>query len=338
MRASEQPFDAELTQWCCLEEELTSSGLLLGNGASRAIWDNFQYDSLYNKAKKLPTHQALTDEDVAIFSAHNTNNFERVLQALNTTEKTLNALDTPDVNIMDRYYHIRKALVHAVHGIHIPRNMIPDDTLKIISDELRRYRFVYSTNYDMIVYWAIMHEKVEGFSVNFVDYFWNTKNSFNLDNTEVRNNSTRLLFVHGALHIYSNGNGDTCKLVKGKYSILDQFKRETTIPVFVSEGTYQDKLEAIYNSDYLSFAYSTLMQHKGPMVIFGQGLGDSDQHIVNAVNIAGPEQIAIGIYHQSDQQIIESKAHYKKCFAKRTLTFFDSRSHPLGDINLRVTP
>lgn len=334
MTATELPIDATLMDWAAVDPSLTNSGLLLGNGASRVIWDNFQYDSLFQKAKSLPAGQALTATDEAIFTAYNTTNFEGVLQALATTDKTLNALTKPDPVIMQRYSHIRRALVHSVHGTHIPHNRIPDATLQTIADELNRYEFVYSTNYDLLVYWSVMHVDAKDFK----DFFWCDDKCFDLAKSDVWGKPTKLLFVHGGLHIYIDAHGNTCKLVAGADPILEQFEKGTTIPVFVSEGTYQDKLAAIYRSDYPSFAYSTLMQHDGPMVIFGQGLGDSDQHIVNALNKAGLKELVVGIYPGSDQQIKDAKAHYKKCFTNSTLTFFDMTTHPMGGAALKVAP
>jgi hypothetical protein len=171
---------------------------------------------------------------------------------------------------------------------------------------------------------------------NFKDFFWDSKSSFNLANSDVWGDETKLLYLHGGLHIYINEQGKACKFVSNDKDILTQFEDSSTVPLFVSEGQSADKLAAIYRSDYLSFAYSMLMRHDSPMVIFGQGLGDSDKHIVDAINKAKVAEIAIGIYPTPCQNIRDWKAHYRKCFTDSSLTFFDSTTHPLGQPSLRA--
>jgi len=334
MPPAEPPIDAALVQWTNVDPSLTNSGLLLGNGASRVIWDSFAYDSLYAKAQALPPGDMLTHNDIALFNTYSTTNFEGVLQSLATTHRVLEALGKPDASIMVQYTHIRQALVQSVHGTHIPHASVPPDTLQLIADELRRYEFVYSTTYDLLLYWSVMHVAAKDFK----DFFWSGGACFDLLKSDAWGKPTKLLFIHGGLHIYIDAEGDTCKLTSGHMPILDQFANGTTIPVFISEGEFSDKLAAIHRSDYLSFAFSTLMQHSGPLVVFGQGLGGSDQHIVAAINRAGIDEIVIGIYPAGDDAIKAAKAHYRKCFPSSSLTFFDMSSHPMGSAALKVAP
>lgn len=125
-------------------------------------------------------------------------------------------------------------------------------------------------------------------------------------------------------------------------NILDLFGSAKSVPVFVSEGTSSEKLKAIYNSVYLAFAYSKIWQHNDSLVILGQGLEDSDKHIVDAVNATKkgqknkPRSIAVGMLPTGD--ILARKAHYRQCFPAARLTYFDATTHPLGDPCLKVSP
>jgi hypothetical protein len=103
MPTSEPALDDTLVAWDAVPDKLTTSGLLLGNGSSRAIWDNFNYDSLYEKAKLISVDKRLTSDDVAIFSEFNTTNFKVVLASLSTARRALKALRKPDEFIAERY-------------------------------------------------------------------------------------------------------------------------------------------------------------------------------------------------------------------------------------------
>ena len=56
------------------------------------------------------------------------------------------------------YEQIQDALFDAVAAVHIQWNDVADKWLSRIKSELRRYRRVYSTNYDLLVYWSMMHD------------------------------------------------------------------------------------------------------------------------------------------------------------------------------------
>ncbi len=48
-----QEFDAELEDWNAVRATTSFTGLLVGNGASRVVWDDFRYDSLFEIVIKL---------------------------------------------------------------------------------------------------------------------------------------------------------------------------------------------------------------------------------------------------------------------------------------------
>ncbi len=63
-----------LRPWSAVDDE-TWRSLLLGNGMSIAIWPNFAYNSLLDKA-------GLSPDDRRLFRALGTSNFESVLSGL----------------------------------------------------------------------------------------------------------------------------------------------------------------------------------------------------------------------------------------------------------------
>jgi Domain of unknown function (DUF4917) len=68
------------------------SALFLGNGLSMNVWPEFGYWSLFERAKAQSTN-GLSPRDRKPFAAHDTTNFEVVLAALNTSMRSLEALN-----------------------------------------------------------------------------------------------------------------------------------------------------------------------------------------------------------------------------------------------------
>ena len=83
--------DATLEDWNALRAANDFQGLLVGNGASRAVWDDFGYDSLFENARTVE-EKPLSPSELAVFDALQTRSFEQVLGALKTTSRVNKAL------------------------------------------------------------------------------------------------------------------------------------------------------------------------------------------------------------------------------------------------------
>ena len=80
------PIDSTLSSWQAVAEQQEWSGLLVGNGASRAVWEQFEYGSLLEVAKIPELDEgSLKPESLRVFESLCTFNFEAVLRALATT-------------------------------------------------------------------------------------------------------------------------------------------------------------------------------------------------------------------------------------------------------------
>lgn len=330
---------SELHLWENIEQHFRRSTILIGNGASCAVWDKFRYSSLYQQASSNSNHP-LSDSDIQLFTDWEANgNFEKVLANLLITRKTNTILGEPNNSkiqeiIRERYNNVRNALVEAVQKVHVEWSDVSPNIFNSIQEVLSKYSCVYSTNYDLLIYWSIMSNKTK---TVFKDYFWNGQQRFDITDTVIRGNSTRVLYLHGALHLYRQA-GITRKLGNSSGgNILNQFENLWAIendvtPVFIAEGSSREKLESIYKSDYLSFAYSEFQKHKDSLVVFGHSLGESDQHLINAMKNANINKIAISM-RQLDEVLI-AKLH--RDFPSSELFFFNAQSHPLGDPSLKV--
>ena len=327
----QQDFDASLPQWPHLPGNAGFTGLLLGNGASRAIWRNFAYDSLFERAQTV-RNRPLGQSDLALFRHLKSENFERVLTALNTTVRINAALAIGSTAPLNRYYAIKEALIHAVRSVHIPWSMVSETTLAHLNQALRQYPLVYSSNYDLLCPWAMLHDP-QGF-----DDWMNTDGEF--DPQPEAATATRLLYLHGGLHLVKHADGSTRRRPATGSALLDGFAINTPgdVPLFVAEGPSADKLGSIRDSAYLSACHRQLARHQGPLCLFGHNLNAQDQHLIDALCAARIERMAISIFPLSDAWIISQKRHYQTLFrdSGTALEYFDATSHPLGLPELNV--
>ncbi len=267
----------------------------------------------------------------------NTRNFERVLSELASAIRMADALGEDTKPYVDRYQSIQQALGSAVQSVHVNYTGIPAATLEAIGHVLQKQEYVFTTSYDLIVYWA-MH--AVGYS-GLCDCFWCDKNSFDPANSDVPANRTPVYFLHGALHLVVMGSGLTRKLVHKNHpnlrTLLDQFGRpldgdEQARPLLITEGSSQHKLQAIEGNDYLAHALDQLGKCDLPLVVFGSDLSEQDQHLVEALNRNPNRPIAVSIQREGKdgKEIRAIKAGVRAGLDANPLVFFDSATHPLG--------
>lgn len=331
--SAKKTVDATLLNWADLGIE-GADGLLIGNGASQAIWKRFRYASLYEEAKSEELDHPLSEADQAMFAAFSTTNFERVLEALLGTQKVLDALDHDYPQVRERYEGIRMGLVEAVQKVHVKWADVPEDVRKRFAGILRGYRYVYSTNYDLLIYWAIMSVDAHGFTDHFFD------EAFDLSDTEISDSDwTRIFYLHGALHLFRHGSRTFKRRRRPFENLLELFgdpHDEGAIPLFVSEGSSEEKIATINTSDYLGFAYNRFANHDGTLVVFGHSLGDHDAHLLTAMSRREGREIAIGLVPDTEERTIFQKARLMEKLPEAELLFYDSTTHPLGAEDMRV--
>ncbi|EKU97099.1 hypothetical protein Lepto7375DRAFT_0969 [Leptolyngbya sp. PCC 7375] len=348
-----------LHSWPDISSEFSNSGLLLGNGFSQAVWRKFGYSSIYDAAcSSSYVDHSLTDEDQQLFRSMQTTNFESVLSSLAKTSdiSQIFRFTRESQYLQERYEYIKTSLGEAIKEVHIPWGRMPDSVVSFIRQELRRFQCIYSTNYDLLICWAIMSQnRGDGFK----DLFWardpgasrDQDTYFDLADSTIRYEPykvppTRVFYLHGALHLYRDPfTGKTYKFKNKGHSNLLEISE---IPLFITEGSPEVKLKAIRGSDYLSFAYSQLLNHHGPLVIFGHSLSDSDAHLINAIRNAirsgEVQKIAISLRSShSPEELLQRKANLRYSLCNQIYAndqpevfFFDAQTHPLGSKHVRV--
>jgi Domain of unknown function (DUF4917) len=98
-----------------------------------------------------------------------------------------------------------------------------------------------------------------------------------------------VLYLHGALHFFQQKG----RLEKVKYQadeprgqLIQQIAQRVNdgmAPLFVCEGTNQQKFSHISSSRYLRFCLNALTKSNVPLFMFGHSLAHSDQHIADAI-------------------------------------------------------
>src|SRR5665213_557992 len=325
--------DGSLEAWPELTSRFSKAALLCGNGLSINVWPAFVYGSLFEYAHD----GGLTAQDLALFGGPE--NFERVLSDLNTAIRVNETLGQPADSIYARYRSIQRGLGQAVRAVHLVRSQIPGTALKSIRDELLRYEWIFSTSYDLLLYWAM---GCGGSFGPFIDHFRGARLQFDPDHADVYADQLPVYFLHGALHLVVSGSGVTWKLRRGEIqSVLDQFGEPIdndpqARPLLVTEGTARDKLRAIEGNVYLAHALERLRSIDLPLVVFGSSLGEHDDHLLDALNERPRRPIAVSLLPEERRALAARQADIYARLETDELWFFDATTHPLGSLSLRV--
>lgn len=325
--------------------------LLIGNGASLAVSKSFGYDSLLEVACGLGEN-GLSVGDRKAFEIVNESDFEGLLRELDRAADLAELNGQDGTPLRDQYSRIRISLIAAVHAVHPRHGTLSKDRLLSVQASLLHFKTVYTTNYDLLLYWAITADAV-GMD-DFRDFFWHTpQHWFDPADTWYPTEKTAVLYLHGGLHLFQLPDGDTVKAsgssgagAWGTYTpLLDlTFEYEgASYPLFVSEGTSKQKLDAIGSNAYLTFAYLDWVEKawswRDSLVVFGHRLADPDRHLrqplvgqaakAKAKGWRG-SPIAISIVPRDTESNTERMTSYRRLLGRDDLVFFDATSHPLG--------
>ncbi|WP_299022617.1 DUF4917 family protein [uncultured Photobacterium sp.] len=317
----------EIKLWKEVDDGLWKN-LLLGNGFSIGISEKFHYWTLLDNVKKLGIKMYPHAQE--LFEKVDTVNFEEVLRIIYHAH-LVNFYNLDAIKTL--YHNVRKSLIDVVNASHVSYGGVPALN---INTQLRKFRSIYTTNYDLIPYWSIMKSNSDGFC----DFFWNKACVFNLSDTNIIGAKSALYYLHGAIHLQESQNGFTFKVTATQETsisdIIDELGFKDT-PLFISEGKSEFKLRRIRSNDYLNFCYNRFSKAIGNFVVFGHSLSeDYDAHILNALKSNKAEKIAISVFSgmkdkDKSKFINEVQTYFHD--SKKEIMFFDSSSHPLGQVN-----
>lgn len=241
----------EILQWNTISDRF-NEGLLLGNGASVAVHQAFNYVSLFEEATK---RGHITPNVGEVFRSFGEHDFEVVLRKLWQAKLVNQALNIPAGRVEEAYTEVRTALIATVRDTHVTYNDARSH-LTPIYNFLKQFQTVVSLNYDLIVYWAALLGNDALGVTWFKDCF--QKNAFREDWEPMREpygrarGSTLFFYPHGNLALVRTSIGSESKVYAREGdlldSILDRWTTGQVVPLFVCEGTSEQKKLAINSS------------------------------------------------------------------------------------------
>lgn len=305
--------------------------LLMGNGVSVNLWGGFSYPRLFAKA-------SLGQPAIDVFASLGTSNFEAVLEGLWHAETVLAALGESTAKVDSLYQEVRDGLFRAVRTTHVPWSKVPGGSLDQIAQALDEFRQVFTLNYDLIPYWALMNDP----AIRIADFFWGAGHSFDPDMTDVHAGFTALYFLHGGVHLWqnmitgvvgkwTNQGGDLLSSIEGRYNQTTDRQ-----PLFVSEGTTEHKRRTIRRAEYLAFALAALRDDSDDTVIIGSSLSAQDDHVVSALVHGSRRRIAVGQRPGSPKALAAAQGALASRLDPHKISFFDVETHPLCDPGLHI--
>jgi hypothetical protein len=285
--------------WSEIEKDF-KHGLILGNGASIAFSSKFAYDSLKKKAEIL---NLLADDVQSVFEFLETNDFELVLRVLWHANKVNQAFNIFDDRTNEAYKNVRNALIEVVQKTRVSYSAVRDQ-LATAAKFMSHFSTVISLNYDVLVYWALLvgnEPASHRFKDCFVEGAFRQEWKIFYEPYGANQEATLVFYPHGNLALAADLTGSEIKVQAGDAgdlleTIFEKWRSGEKTPVFVSEGTSEQKRAAIRRSPYLSTVYNEVLPSLGEsIVVFGWSMGDQDDHLLDAICRGKPHRFAIAV-------------------------------------------
>jgi hypothetical protein len=310
--------------------------LLFGNGFSMAYDSKiFSYNALSAFIEN--TNNNLLKE---LFKVINTKNFELIMQQLDNFVEIAKVFGI-DQSLIDKILEanvtLKNSLIEAVKELH-PEHVfiIPEDKCKVCHSFLDQFLAqggkIFSTNYDLLMYWVLMRNEsklaIDGFGRE-LENPEEVKKGQDQEWSELRwginKDKQSIFYLHGTLPLFDTG----IDIVKEEYDTqhyllqkVNERMDSKSYPIFVTAGNAQEKLNHIMHNKYLAYCYDNLCNIEGSLITFGFNFGEYDTHIIDAINKAAHQgmkgydkllSVYIGVYSDDALEYIESIQHKFMC-------------------------
>lgn len=302
---------SEIVPWGEIAETYCDGAIILGNGASIAVSQSFDYGSLLRHVREA---DMLAPDVEELFHVFGTEDFELLLRILRQANYVNEHLKLEDTRTLQAYQGIRDCLIRAVRDVH-PSYADIRHYLPRMYSFLKQFRTVFSLNYDLLVYWVVTYglniEDGHRFKDCFVD------GTFDERWRRLRNPAPRrpeeaitlIFYPHGNLALYRDIDGWEGKVRRQSDYLLDEISNQwcnnQNVPLFVSEGESKQKISSIRQSHYLSTVYDDVLTSIGPtLTLFGWGLGEQDRHMLRRMREGSIKRVAVSVF-RNDQAYCE---------------------------------
>lgn len=271
--------------------------LLLGNGFSISCNKIFSYDSLYERT----AFQGVSEFVEIAFETLKTHDFEKVMNVLNTSSKVLQ-IYKGDKKLSEQLEAdaeaLKKILVESIANCHLndPTEIGEESYSKCITF-LKYFRNIYYLNYDLLLYWALMH--AEG-RISCDDGFRKAKGTEEYVTWSVSANKQNIYYLHGALHLFDSPTElKKYTWVNKQVPLMVQIRQALDsgfFPLFISEGTSEEKFSRILHNGYLTRGLRSLPSIGGSLFVFGHSFADNDDHIINIIPETKIQTLCVSLY------------------------------------------
>jgi len=333
-----------------LRKKNRNLNLLMGNGFSIS-YDHtiFSYNALQGFIDKL--NDPVLDK---LFKIVRSKNLEVIMQQLRVLSELLDAFEDDGklkTNVLLADKKLRKGLIDAVQSLH-PEHVftVPDKQIQACSKFLMPYLEpkgnIFTTNYDILLYWVLMRSGCKN-AIDGFGYERENPEETNPDEFEYSSVLTwgpnigkqNVHYLHGALHLFDSGINIEKEAYDGNGYILEHIEERMEMeeyPVFVTAGDGNDKLSQIVHNKYLDYCYEKLKTVNGSLITFGFNFGEYDSHLIEAINEAANYgkksgdklfSIYIGVFSEEDADYIRSIENKFLCKVR----LFDSSNVNLWD-------
>lgn len=310
---------------------------MLGNGFSIACRPEiFLYGKLFEQAD----FSALSPYVKKAFEMLKTQDFEKVIKVLRDAGLALQAYGA-DQKLLDQLAAdadgLRELLVQTIAASHPAwPGEITEDEYRACRAFLAHFKCVYTLNYDLLLYWAQMHVGI-GEQPLSDDGFRTPQDNYGAEYVTWepgQSHKQNMWFLHGALHVFDSGtevqkytwNNTGTRLID---QIRDAISKDY-FPIFVSEGTSDEKYTRIRHNDYLAKAYRSFSSITGTLFILGHSLAENDEHYLKAIENGKITRLYVGIHGDPAaawNKVIINRANLMVTRRKKgnlSVKFFDS--------------
>lgn len=326
--------------------------LLLGNGFSIACFPKiFPYSSLFEEAKP-----HLPDEVLKVFETLGTTDFEAVIRALQSSAAIAPIYSESGADAASKMIEhaelLKDALVSAVASRHpaLPGDISANKYAacrEFLSHFLgNKNSCVYTTNYDLLLYWAAMQDEVDELNLDHNDGFGKDEDDYDADyvmwHGESKAYKQRVHYLHGALHLFDAGKQlQKYTWINTGTPIIRQVRdalSRNEFPLFVSEANSEQKLKKIQHSAYLHHAYKSYVGvlragKSSALMVLGHSLDQTDDHIFERIAKSQLAELYVSLHGDVlEPSNIEIVRRAERLKAKRTddfplhIGYFDAAS------------
>ncbi len=327
-----------IRQWDNLKGKYEKLDILLGNGFSINFSPNFMYRSIYEKFQ-----QHCDPLQKELFSQFNTTNFEEIMLMLTYTKKVNTVFGLSTSEVEGGVEALKNGLIASINELHPRTDTVPWPVISSISRQfIEDFSDIYSLNYDLLLYHIIMAAydawRDDHSLTSLQDFCWGkiegTKYYREFKDFQGLGGYNDIYYIHGNLCLF-NSKSHVVKLIRGDRGaeLIDLISERIStgyFPLFVSEGTYEEKRARVLSNQYLHFCFDKLGAARKPLMIFGLTLAPNDEHIIQQIK-SNPRPLIISIYPENrsalelKKEVTDQMMKFGNYF-KPEIDFVDSRS------------